>query len=254
MDIPDNALEILKKLATLIMCLRSHQDQAASRVESWIDLIRHRNEALRASQTVRYPSPPQTPTRNLDRHRLLHTGVLEESDADTPESIESFWSSNRKNQSPESIATTPERGSFQEVNINSPSAQRERRRRSKRFTSGPTAAAPQMQKKSMTGSELSSSSYFGPLELCGKSASAASVLYFQTLRKQLTDSDRHHGYIYGYRRDGCELIEIGHTKSVEDRMKRWALTCEYMPIVKFQVETDYAQRVERLIQTHNYLI
>jgi hypothetical protein len=185
LDIPDNALEILKKLATLIMCLRSHQDQAASRVESWIDLIRHRNEALRASQTVRYPSPPQTPTRNLERHRLLHTGVLEESDADTPESIESFWSSNRKNQSPESIATTPERGSFQEVNINSPSAQRERRRRSKRFTSGPTAAAPQMQTKSMTGSELSSSSYFGPLELCGKSASAASSALLSNVTKTI---------------------------------------------------------------------
>jgi hypothetical protein len=256
LDTPENALEILKKLATLIMCRRSHQDQAASRVESWIGLIRRRNEALRAGQTVRYPSPPQTPTRNLGMYRRLHTSDLEESDADTPESIESFWSSNRQNQSPESIATTPEHGPFPEDNSNSPLAQKQTRRGSKYFTSGPTATAPQMQTKSMTVAEppspSPSPSIFKPLKNCPKSAPEALSALLETLNAPLSPTDLKPGYIYGFRRVGCDLIKIGRAASVEERLKEWGTQCRYVPQKTFSVETQYVQRVEHLIQRQLY--
>jgi hypothetical protein len=73
--------------------------------------------------------------------------------------------------------------------------------------------------------------------------------------KSLTPTDldsRRHGSVYIYTfpslyRTPAPYLKIGHTKSVEDRMKRWKAQCHYEPKILSTFNAEFYVKIERLV-------
>ncbi|RDW72917.1 hypothetical protein BP6252_06824 [Coleophoma cylindrospora] len=63
----------------------------------------------------------------------------------------------------------------------------------------------------------------------------------------LSKTESKPGWIYAYMRPNCKHLKIGLSTNVRQRMDAWKKQCKYEPVVRFQVFTKNASRVEKLV-------
>jgi hypothetical protein len=75
----------------------------------------------------------------------------------------------------------------------------------------------------------------------------------EKIKEKITKAEFAAGFVYGFRRPGCDLIKIGMTtKTVAERLRTIGARCHYTPTVVFEIATNYAMKVEHLVHRQLY--
>lgn len=253
LSLSSTALKLLEELSGLVMCLRWHQDQAPLKLKDWTTLIKSKEASANASQTNKVTAAPRTPPRQLSRYREI----------ETPETnVSALWTSPRQSRSPESAATTPDSSpSLGRTTIRPPIENslhqpvfgrlRDQSSPTTSPTSTRTRAAVRDSRNGPT-TLASDSSAFEPLPTA-KSPLEAARHVMEKIKEKISKAEFASGFVYGFRRPGCDLIKIGYTtKTAAERLRAIGRQCKYTPSLVFTVATNHAHKVEHLVHRQFY--
>lgn len=239
----NTVLKVLEELSGLVMCQLWHQDQAPSKLKEWITIMEYK-EASKKPQFYNSAVHPQTPIRQSTRYSTI----------DTPETQTSpVWTSPRRSRTPLSTATTPD----SILPSGSPTHPLTGARHREQSCVSPTPISSRTRSNINNGPDQSAASAtnsfsFEPLSTT-KSPLKAAEYVMEKIKEKISTRELLSGFVYGFRRPGCDLIKIGTTTTkVAERMRRIATQCNYTPIVVFEVATKYAMKVEHLVHRQLY--
>jgi len=86
-----------------------------------------------------------------------------------------------------------------------------------------------------------------------KSPLEAAQHVMEKIKQRISKAETASGFVYGFRRPGCDLIKIGMTtKTVAERLRAIGTQCNYTPTVVFRVATNHAMKVEHLVHRQFY--
>jgi hypothetical protein len=248
----NTVLKLLEELSSLVLCGRWHQDQAPLKFKEWTAIIKSK-EAAREPQPSSSPINPRTPTRQSAQYPAN----------DTPETqMSSVWTSPRRSRSPLSTATTP--NSTHSAGRTSTPSPLDREPRQPKFERhqdqsyvSPTPISSRTRSTTkdrpyQTARPTFKSSTFEPFSTVKSPLKAAEHVRAK-IRQKISPQELPSGFVYGFRRPGCDLIKIGTTtKTVAKRLGSIASQCKYTPNVVFQVATNHAMKVEHLVHLQFY--
>jgi hypothetical protein len=255
-------LELLEELSGLIMCRRYHQDQARVKLNEWEKIVESMSAPDESPQAHNAP-PPRTPTRESRILSRVPATVDKAETAETPETISSsVWTSPRQLWSPMSNVTTPSSGldtpsTPESLPASDRSIRREIGRQREDLNTSPTPIARRT--RSITERNLAGPSVpvetravFKPITTY-KSPLQTAEYVMEKITAKISANEKAAGFVYGYRRSGCELIKIGTTtRTVAQRMSEIRRECRYESKVVFEIYTKHAMKVEKLVHRHLY--
>lgn len=252
-SLSSKVLKLLEELSKLVMCRRWHQDQSPSKLEDWTAVIKAKEASRETPQANKTTNSPHTPTRRSSRY----------SPVETPETqTSSLWTSPRRSRSLESTATTPSSNlSWGRTIIHLPlngelsrSSNADLRREESCVSPTPISSRTRSmtQGANRSAALVCDSRAFEPFSTVKSSLKAATYV-MEKIAEKISPAEFPAGFVYGFRRPGCDLIKIGTTTTtVAQRMRGIGTQCKYTPIVVFQIFTQHAMKVEHLVHRQLY--
>jgi hypothetical protein len=237
---PSNAArDLLEELSGLIMCVRFHRDQAPTKLMHWTALL-NSDPDQPPRIAVRTTTDPYIPPRPVRQRSYLDETQRIAGMPRTP---------SRRLQSPVSVVTTPERRFNPHNSIRSTDSNESTAVQRIQTSDSPVSSRT---RPSTTGQYdptpiLDPVHNFEPLTTVKTPIQVARYVMAK-IEDRISPAEKPSGFVYGFRRPGCDLIKIGVTnKTVYERINTIGRSCKYNPIVVFAVETKHAMKVEHLV-------